>query len=165
MRDTSGVGEVSRMQVMAAVARLGKNVWIPLADIGRSDFAFEENGRFFRVQSKTGRLRKGVVTFLGCSFNSSSVPGRRICRPYTGEVEYFGVYCPDNNKVYLVPASEVPTACCHLRIDPPRNGQKTKLRWAREYEIGEGLGDPEWVAQTAEGLDTDATVSNPSESP
>jgi len=166
MRDTSGVGEISRLQVMAAIARLGNQVYVPLSDIGRTDFVFEdETGRFFRVQAKTGWLRRGTVIFMACSVDSRSQAGRCIYRPYTGQIEYFGVYCPDNNKVYLVPISDTTNSACTLRIDPPRNGQKTRIRWARDYEIGEGLGVPVWVPQTVEGSETEVSIPDPSNSP
>jgi hypothetical protein len=61
-------------------------------------------------------------------------------RAYTGEVDYFGVYCPDNDAVYLVSANDV--ADCRnmvsLRLVPPRNKQVRKIRWASDYEIKPG---------------------------
>ncbi len=152
MRNTSLVGEISRSQVMAALALQGKHILIPLGDFQRYDFVFEEEGRFFRVQCKTGRLRNGRVRFACCSIDSRSKLGGCVRRPYTGEIDHFGVYCPDNNRVYLVPVAEAPKDFCFLRIEPPRNGQKTHLRWARDFEIGEGLTEPVWVPKTMTGL-------------
>jgi hypothetical protein len=152
MRNTSLVGEVSRTQIMATLARRGKRPLVPLGDFQRYDFVFEdEEGRFFRVQCKTGRLRNGAVSFYPCSVDSRSQPGRCIRRPYTNEVDYFGVYCPDNDKIYLVPVSEATETQCLLRINPPRNGQKTKIRWARDFEIGQGVPEAIFLPQTAEG--------------
>ena len=54
-----------------------------------------------RVQCKTGRLRKGAVVFYPCSVDSRSEPGRCLRRAYAGDVDLFGVYCPDNRKCYL----------------------------------------------------------------
>ena len=139
MRNTSLIGEVSRSQVMAALARRGKHVLVPLGDFQRYDFVFEEDGKFYRVQCKTGRLVKGAVTFHPCSIDSRSQKGHCIRRQYTQDVEFFGVYCPENDKSYLVPVKDTSTARCWLRVDPPRNGQKTKIRWAHPYEIGDGI--------------------------
>jgi hypothetical protein len=165
MRDTSGVGEIARMQVMAAVARLGKTLLTPFGDFSRYDFVFEdETGRFFRVQCKIGRLRKGAVTFFPSSVDSRTEQGHCIRRPYTHEVEYLGVYCPDNNKVYLIPVAEVTNGQCSLRVEPPRNGQKTHIRWAHDYEIGEGVKGV-WVTQTVKGSETEVFISDPFDSP
>ena len=135
MRNTSLVGEISRMQVMAALARQGKHLLIPLGDFLRYDCGFDEDGQFYRVQCKNGVLRKGAVVFYSCSVNSRSEKGRCIRKKYAGEIDFFGVFCPDNGKCYMVPASEVPGYCCTLRCEAPKNGQKSRLRWAKDYEL------------------------------
>jgi len=45
------------------------------------------------------------------------------------------VYCPDNQGVYAIPVDEVPDTDMYLRIDPPRNSQNKRVRWAAEYEL------------------------------
>jgi hypothetical protein len=134
-RDTSLTGDVSRAQIIAALALQGKAVLVPLTEGRRYDLVIEEEGRFFRVQCKTGRLIQGAVRFYPCSVDSRSQPGRCVRKGYVGEVEFFGVYCPDNGKCYLVPVDEAPERGCHLRVDAPRNGQKTRIRWAEDFEI------------------------------
>jgi len=75
---------------------------------------------------------KGCIFFK--NLNRSGGRGKR--RGYFGDAEYFGVYCMELNKVYLVPvdiatyASEV-----SLRFDPPKNNQSKKIIWARDYEV------------------------------
>jgi hypothetical protein len=135
MRDTSSIGEVSRWQIIAALTRRGKQLLLPIGDHLRYDLAIDDEGRLLRVQCKTGRLRNGVVSFLPCSIDSRSKRGGCVCRSYRGEIELFGVYCPQNRKCYLVPVEDVPQFGCHLRIAPPRNGQKTRIHWAEDYEI------------------------------
>lgn len=57
--------------------------------------------------------------------------------PYHGEVEAFGVYCPEVARSYLVPMTELGSrniAC--LRFSPTRNGQAKGIRDAVRYEIG-----------------------------
>lgn len=135
MRDTSHVGEVSRWQIIAALTRRGKQLLLPVGDHLRYDLAIDDEGTFLRVQCKTGRLVNGAVRFLTCSIDSRNKNGRTICRSYRGEVELFGVFCPDNGKCYLVPVEKIGPNDCRLRIDPPRNGQKTHIRWAEDYEL------------------------------
>jgi hypothetical protein len=135
MRDTSGDGEVARLQVAAALALQGKKVLLPLGDFQRYDLVIDEGDRFLRVQCKLGRLVKGAVIFHPCSIDSRSKKGTCIRKHYRGQVELFGVYCPEEKKCYLIPVEEAPTANCSLRVTPPRNGQKTHIRWAADYEI------------------------------
>ena len=54
---------------------------------------------------------------------------------YRGEIEYFGVYCPDNDKCYLVPVDDVAKTVGILRVEPTLNNQSKGVRWAKDYEI------------------------------
>ncbi len=135
MRDTSRIGEISRWQIVAALTRRGKQLLLPVGDHLRYDLAIDDEGTFLRVQCKTGRLRNGVISFATCSVDSRSKRGGCVRRSYRGEIELFGVYCPENGKCYLVPVEQVGINDCRLRVDPPRNGQKTLIRWAEDYEM------------------------------
>jgi hypothetical protein len=138
MRNTSRIGEVSVAQVISALVNVGNYIYMPFGDSKRSDFLTEnEEGRFFRVQCKTGRLTRGTVSFTTCSIDSRSVKGRCIRKGYRGQIDYFGVYCPDNRKCYLVPIEHAPNYQCFLRVEPPSNNQLKNVRWAKDYEIGD----------------------------
>jgi hypothetical protein len=137
MRDTSKAGQISVAEVIRALVKLGKYVLLPFGDYKRYDLVIEEDdGRFRRVQCKTGRVIKGAISFYPCSVDSRSEPGRCIRKTYGGQIDLFGVYCPDNGKVYLVPIDHVGDQLqCLLRIEPTRNNQQKRVRWARDYEV------------------------------
>jgi len=94
-RNTKRKGEISELRVMHDLVRAGYLVSIPFGEDHRYDLIIEKDTVLSRVQVKTGRLRKGVVLF-NC-YSSHTHRGGSACRVYTGQVEYFGVYCPDNN--------------------------------------------------------------------
>jgi len=132
-RDTKKIGVVSELAVMAALAKCGYRLLVPYGDSARYDVVIEdENGEFARVQIKTGRLRKGSVIFRGYSTHSHR--GGVGARRYAGEVEFFGVYCPELDRSYLVPAEDVLVEG-NLRILPTRNNQCRKVRWAAAYAL------------------------------
>jgi hypothetical protein len=135
--NTSQIGLITVEQVRLALVMLEKQVLEPLGDHSRYDLAIEEfDGSFQRIQCKTGRIIRGAIYFPTSSTVARSRTGKKTVRtPYRGQVELFGVFCPDNGKVYLVPADEVPVNAAWLRLDPPRNKQKTRIRWAQPYEI------------------------------
>lgn len=54
---------------------------------------------------------------------------------YEGQIEAFGVYCPDTHKCYLVPITEVGGRQANLRVSPSKNKQEKGIRWAKEFEI------------------------------
>jgi hypothetical protein len=135
--NTSKIGLITLVQVRWALVMLGKQVLEPSGDFKRYDLVIEEeDGSFKRVQCKTGRIVRGAIYFPTSSTVARSRSGKKTVRTaYRGQVELFGVFCPDNGKVYLVPADEVPMTSARLRLDPPRNQQKTRIQWAQPYEI------------------------------
>jgi hypothetical protein len=134
-RDTKGIGTVSELMVMAALVRDGYRLLIPYGDNARYDVVIEDkSGELSRVQIKTGRFEHGAIEF-NC-YSSHSHRGGTSTRVYGGEIEFFGVYCPQLDRCYLVPASEFNTHG-NLRVEPPRNGQLRRVRWAAKYLLGE----------------------------
>jgi hypothetical protein len=121
---------------MGAFIREGYRIAIPLGENNRYDIIVHREGVFFRVQVKTGRLRKGVVLFSPWSVNSNR--GRNSWRTYAGEIDSFAVYCPETSLVYHVPVADVGT-CGSLRVERPKNGQSRRIRWARPYELGPAI--------------------------
>jgi hypothetical protein len=129
--------------VLGRLAGIYESVLIPFGENTRYDLVVEDCGRFLKVQCKTGRLTSGSVRFRVCSmyYHHPDKRGKRSSsRPYTGEVDFFGVHCPDTDAVYLVPAGDVED-CINmvtLRVSPPKNNQVKKVRWAADYEIRPG---------------------------
>ena len=136
--DPNRIGEISQARVIAALVEAGKFIYVPLGQAGRSDLIFEDERGVFRVQCKTGRIFNGAMYFPTHSLRAArrETEWRRVERDYQGQIDYFGVYCPDNGKVYLVPIS-VPTGHtrCYLRLAAPKNNQQKRIRWAREFEL------------------------------
>jgi hypothetical protein len=129
-RDTKSVGDQSEAMVLAALVRRGYHVLIPFGENNRYDLVIEIEGSFFRIQVKTGRLRNGVIWF-NC-YSSHAHRKGVSCRRYIGEIDYFGVYCPDVQSVYMVPIEDARFRGC-LRVDRPKNGQLKKMRWASDF--------------------------------
>lgn len=130
VRKTSAIGNLTTGIVLAALLETGHRPLLPFGDGHPYDIALDSDGRLMRVQCKTGRLIKGAVCFptsIWCRGNKY--------RSYRGDIDYFGVYCPDTKQVYLVPVGDVPDRSASLRVDPPANSQTKGIRWAIDYEI------------------------------
>jgi hypothetical protein len=133
--NTKDVGNITTLAVAAELAKVGESILLPFGDNHRYDIALDRDGNLFRIQCKTGRYRNGAVEFNTAS--TSPYIGGNGRRGYDGEIDAFGVYCAELNKVYLVPVEEVPngTQAC-LRVTPAKNGQRKCVRLANQYEIG-----------------------------
>ena len=61
---------------------------------------------------------------------------RETRRDYIGQIDEFAVYCPATEGVYLIPIEDVLARTgAYLRVDPPLNGQRKHIRWAKDYEV------------------------------
>lgn len=67
-------------------------------------------------------------------------------RRYVNEVEYFAVFCPDLNEVFLVPIEDVDVAKAVLRVDRPKNNQKQGMRYALDYRLENEKEGGRWNA-------------------
>ncbi len=116
--------------------QLGHAVFLPVGHNHRYDLLLEAgDGRFLRVQCKTGRLRGGVIRFNTVSVRSNRKDVRR--RGYVGEVDAFAVWCPQNGKGYLVPVEDSAAGIGTLRVEASANNQHRGVRWAKDYELPE----------------------------
>jgi hypothetical protein len=134
-RDTKSIGDRYEVMVIAALVCRGYLVSIPFGENHRYDVIADDGERLLRIQIKTGRLKNGIIKFHCNSSHGHRRSGPTSTRPYFGQVEYLGVYCPENGKVYLVPESELVATGAHMRVAPCLNQQMRKIRWAAEYEL------------------------------
>lgn len=125
---------------MAEFIKKDKSVLTPFGDNKRYDFVVEENSKFIRYQCKTGRYRKGCVVFNIA--NVSKIKGKyKITKYDENQIDNFVVYCPELDKIYIVPVNTIPkgfTTKMSLRIDNPKNGQlntNPPIKWAKNYEF------------------------------
>jgi hypothetical protein len=129
MKDTTKVGNLTVAKLIVALAEKGKTVLTPFGEGERYDLMIDEGTKVVRVQCKTGKLKKGVI-----SFNNYSQTGRGTTR-YGTSVDAYGVHCPQNGKMYLVPAGDCAKFKTSLRIDPAKSGREKDIRYAAKYEI------------------------------
>jgi hypothetical protein len=132
--DTNQVGDVSLAAVLTALCKAGKVVLLPWGSAQRYDLVIDDKGTFYRVQVKTGRLARDGTAVIFRTANY--VKGR--FKHYQGEIELFGVYCPETERVYLVPVEHTRKMVCTLRLVPAKNGQKLRVHMADDYLLTMG---------------------------
>jgi hypothetical protein len=136
MEHPKDVGDRTTLAVMLALRGVGYGVLVPFGENTRYDLVIDDGRTLAKVQCKTGRFRHGAVRWSMCS--NAHHPNPRIRqRDYHGEVDFFAVFCREIGSVYLVPMADLPLRREDaLRVDPPRNMQRKRIRLAERYEIG-----------------------------
>src|SRR3954452_17336202 len=82
--------------------------------------------------------RPGTCAMAACA-SKRALPmlvGHWATVGYAGQIDAFAVYCPQVERVYLVPIAAVQTTIgARLRLAPTKNGQTWNIRWARDFEL------------------------------
>jgi PD-(D/E)XK endonuclease len=121
MEHPKDVGDRTTLAVMLALRHVGYRLLVPFGENTRYDLVVDDGSRLAKVQCKSGRLRAGVVTWSMCSNYAHHRHPRAVRRDYLGDVDYFGVYCPETCGVYLIPIEDI-------RCDEPDHSGSTRPR-------------------------------------
>jgi PD-(D/E)XK nuclease superfamily protein len=152
MEHPKAIGDGSTLAAMTALREAGYRLYLPFGENTRTDLIIDDGDRLFRVQCKTGRLKQGAVVFKVCSTYAHHRSPSAVTRDYQGEIDYFAVYCRENQHVYLVPIEHLPlTHKAILRVDPPRNKQVRRIRPAADYDLGRVAVDATRVLRETAG--------------
>ena len=137
MRPPKKQGDVSFAYFLARGLELEWTVSVPVGDCDRYDCIIDRGTGLERVQVKTGKLKDGVIVF-STSSSTYHVPDgcntKHLRHSYRGQIEHFGVYCPQTRKCYLIGVNGVGEREGGLRVDSPKNERKN-VRWAKDFEI------------------------------
>ncbi|GHO77109.1 hypothetical protein KSD_48800 [Ktedonobacter sp. SOSP1-85] len=134
-KDTNTAGDISEAAIITRFLQLGYVVLTPYGGNHRYDLVIEDaERRFWCIQCKTARISNDAVIKFDTA-NHNVTGEKRESRHYRGECDYFAVYSPELNKVYLVPIDEVSTTRANLRLTPPRNKNQHGYRMAKDYEL------------------------------
>jgi PD-(D/E)XK endonuclease len=136
------VGDRTTLAVMLALHMAGHTVLVPFGENTRYDLVFDDGSRLARVQCKTARFRSGAVVFKAASSYAHHRSAQITRRGYQGEIDYFGVHCPETGGVYLIPIGDVPGTDVRLRLEPALNGQQKGVHPAETYEFAR---IPAWI--------------------
>jgi hypothetical protein len=130
------IGDRSTLAIMLGLQAAGHALSLPFGENTRYDLLVEIGSRIARVQCKTGRMQNGSVCFPTLSSYAHHATPRFRWRGYIGQIDYFGVWCPETGGVYLVPVDDVPpTRGATLRVEPARNGQRRRIRLAADFLV------------------------------
>lgn len=125
----TGAGNPCEAAVLAAFVAGGFDVLLPFGEGHPYDLVVAIDATYLRVQCKTAWATSG-----GLVFNAYATDHGRGQRSYVGDADVFGVYFPPSRAIYLVPVGLVETEC-RLRLEPARNNQTRRVRFAYDYEF------------------------------
>lgn len=129
--DTNKKGNIGLAKVLSELIERGYNCFLPFTDttcvdliVGNSIMELKRVQIKYRKKNSRGVMDVPLETVV----NGKRIPIDR------SKIDYFIVYCPDNNKIYYIELSTIPNGRAFmLRIDPTKYMGNT-VRYASEYE-------------------------------
>lgn len=139
MLDTKQKGNVTELECITALTKLGYLVSIPFGEDSRYDCIVDINNHLYRLQCKTSseiiKNNKVVaIKFKTCRQSGSRASISTRTKYTTNEIDFFATSY--QNKCYLVPVSECSLEKT-LRIEMPKNCQKSNISFLQDYEASE----------------------------
>ena len=134
--NTTAKGDIAEQAVALALLKAGKPVLRPVSNGLPYDIAVDNlDGTFTRVQCKTGTLKcdGGVVRFRPRSADARRPNGV----PYHGQIDAFGVHCPQKQQVYFVSIVDLGTISSEvtLWLLAAKSGQEIGIRDASPHSL------------------------------
>lgn len=134
------IGERSEALITARLVEIGYNVLKPYGDNLRYDLLIEDaSEHFWRVQCKTGRIRPNEVSIHFSAVSSyahtRAGKGGNPHKDYQGQIDYFAIYCPETQGVYLIPIDHVHGDRVRLYLCHQKGKQMDEVKWAKDYEL------------------------------
>jgi hypothetical protein len=85
-------------------------------------------GELIRIQVKSGRIRKGAVTF-----NTTSTDHGNGRQTYIGRADVIAVHLAQTEEIFVLPVEDCPSFMGRLRLTPTRNNQVRRVRFAANH--------------------------------
>ncbi|HEX5732423.1 MAG TPA: group I intron-associated PD-(D/E)XK endonuclease [Blastocatellia bacterium] len=124
-------GNSSEAVVLTAYARAGFLISLPFGGGSAYDLIVDTGTRLLKVQVKTGWHSKGCLLYKGRR-RVRDIRQNGMRRYRSDEVDFFAVYDPNTDNIYVVPPTAMGVDGC-LRLEPVLNGQQKLIRWARDF--------------------------------
>jgi PD-(D/E)XK endonuclease len=130
-------GNIAEAAIKFAAVKAGVPVFTPVAEHGRTDLVLELGGHLQRVQCKWGRVSADKCTIIVAIGGSRLTPRGYVRSTYSeDEADLVGVYCGELDRCYLLPKRLfVEKSAVQLRLVPPKNGQRSCINLAEQYEF------------------------------
>ena len=135
--DSKQIGNITELEVLTYITKLGYQVSIPFGDRERYDQIWDIKGKLLKIQVKTSRSKNdGESILFSCRSNTRKDGKIQHSRYTKEEIDYFATFW--EGKCYMIPVEETSVGKM-LRFTPPKNGQIKGINFAKDYLVEEVL--------------------------
>lgn len=134
------LGLIGESGILHRFMRKGIDTYIPYGDNTRADLIAEFGDKLQKIQIKTSSVSTDDIAIFKTSQNTYSIVNgevkSKLKRYSSDEIDYFALYDYNADRSFLIPVDEIKNnASIILRYTEPKNNQKSKIRYADDYEF------------------------------
>lgn len=139
MKNTTNTGNVGYAKVLAKFVQLEVPVYTPFVEGYAADLVAEFGGKLNKIQIKTtekvheGTHMKWKVT------RQDGYHGNKI-QYEEGEVDYFAVYCIENDVLCLLPFDQVPKSELIIHLDSYEGTRTKTMKFVQDFTFERAIG-------------------------
>jgi len=123
------IAREAELRFAAELTRKGWEIFFPYGEDTPIDILAHKKGKFLKIQIKATKIKCGA---MNCKLRSTNNWQNKKYKKE--EIDAFGFYDYNTKKGYLVPMKEIEGKSeIKLRIEKPKNNQKNKIRYAKNY--------------------------------
>jgi PD-(D/E)XK endonuclease len=132
---TSQKGDIGLCRAITYFVESGYYVSLPISEHLPYDLIADDgNGILKRIQVKYAKVRKTGIVAVSLQTSSHGPNGYRITKYDPNSVDGFVAFCPDLAELYFLRSEEVfGMSMATLRVEPPKNNQKSGIRLAKDF--------------------------------
>jgi hypothetical protein len=129
---TKQKGDLGVLKAQVDLFEQGFTILAPMTEHAPFDLVAYRKGEFKRIQVKYRKLDQQGKIDIKFSTCWSDRQGTHTVPIDKAEVDVFCIYCPDTDECYYLDPS-VYGSNATLRVKTPKNGQRKKIAFARDY--------------------------------
>ena len=132
--NTSSIGNIGEAQVLYEFVKRGIPVYTPFGDGYEVDLIAIFNGKPQRIQVKTTQTIKDKTLMEWNIMKQQGFHGNKISYS-AGTIDYFALYCAENQRSYLVPFNEIPNSTFSIRLDSYDGRRLKTMHFEEDYQF------------------------------
>jgi hypothetical protein len=130
---TKTKGDLGVLKAQVDLYEKGYLILNPSTEHSPFDLVVYKDGVFKRIQVKYRSLTTTGTMEVKFSTSWASKTGNHINKYDKNEVDIFCVYCPETDKCYYIKLSDFRSESVVLRVEPPKNNQRSNVNMAEDY--------------------------------
>lgn len=130
---TTDKGDIGVLKVSADLIEQGYPIFTPVGATCPFDLLVLKDDTFLKVQVKYRGIKRGIIH---ANFSRAVIGNGKVVMKHNMFCDVIAFYCTNNKKCYYVHKKDLGknTSCISLRFETCKNGQRSHIRMAKDFE-------------------------------